>query len=181
MVLPVSKRLRLAPWLVLFSGGGSAATVDRAVVSCCSGSWLSHLEFSTRQDLHGRCRKWVSRNYIGCAVNACCVGFDGFLLVLVNPVGVFVTDATVTLIRRLMRGEKVYEAHRSHAYQFAARRFGQHLPVTLFVGAINIVWLAPIAWSVARGLLPGELGVVIAYLPLVFLRSGIVRARWNIS
>lgn len=83
--------------------------------------------------------------------------------------GVFVTDATVTLIRRLMRGEKVYEAHRSHAYQFAARRFGQHLPVTLLVGAINIVWLAPIAWSVARGLLPGELGVVIAYLPLVFL------------
>ena len=38
--------------------------------------------------------------------------------------GVFIVDATVTLVRRLLRGEKVYEAHRSHAYQFASRRFG---------------------------------------------------------
>ncbi|MFK1439162.1 glycosyltransferase family 4 protein [Pseudomonas aeruginosa] len=102
------------------------------------------------------------------SMHAAWVSMDFFWSWLIL-LGVFVTDATVTLIRRLMRGEKVYEAHRSHAYQFAVRRFGQHLPVTLFVGAINIVWLAPIAWSVARGLLPGELGVVIAYLPLVFL------------
>ena len=33
--------------------------------------------------------------------------------------GVFIVDATFTLLRRLIRGEKVYEAHRSHAYQFA--------------------------------------------------------------
>src|SRR5690606_30192313 len=45
--------------------------------------------------------------------------------------GVFVVDATFTLLRRLLRGEKVYEAHRSHAYQYASRRFGRHLPVTL--------------------------------------------------
>jgi UDP-N-acetylmuramyl pentapeptide phosphotransferase/UDP-N-acetylglucosamine-1-phosphate transferase len=30
-----------------------------------------------------------------------------------------VTDATITLIRRLLRGEKVWEAHRSHFYQQA--------------------------------------------------------------
>jgi Fuc2NAc and GlcNAc transferase len=46
--------------------------------------------------------------------------------------GVFIVDATFTLFRRLLRGEKVYEAHRSHAYQFASRRFGKHLPVTHF-------------------------------------------------
>jgi UDP-N-acetylmuramyl pentapeptide phosphotransferase/UDP-N-acetylglucosamine-1-phosphate transferase len=29
----------------------------------------------------------------------------------------FIVDATVTLLRRLMRGERVWEAHRSHYYQ----------------------------------------------------------------
>lgn len=31
--------------------------------------------------------------------------------------GIFWFDATVTLLRRLLRGEKLYEAHRLHAYQ----------------------------------------------------------------
>ena len=59
--------------------------------------------------------------------------------------GVFIVDATLTLARRLLRGDKVYEAHRSHAYQFASREIGRHLPVTMVVGAINLFWLLPIA------------------------------------
>ena len=83
--------------------------------------------------------------------------------------GVFIVDATFTLIRRLARGDKVYEAHRSHAYQFASRQFGKHLPVTLSVVAINVFWLLPIAMCVALYGLNGLLGLVIAYLPLVLL------------
>jgi len=83
--------------------------------------------------------------------------------------GVFVVDATVTLLRRLLRGDKVYEAHRSHAYQFASRRFGSHLPVTLAVAAIDLVWLLPIALWVGVGGLDGVLGVALAYVPLVML------------
>jgi Fuc2NAc and GlcNAc transferase len=81
--------------------------------------------------------------------------------------GVFVVDATVTLIRRMARGKKFYEAHRSHAYQHAAQRWGAHLPVTLAVGAINLCWLLPVALLVALGSLDGMLGVLIAYAPLV--------------
>jgi Fuc2NAc and GlcNAc transferase len=81
--------------------------------------------------------------------------------------GVFVVDATVTLLRRMARGEKFYEAHRCHAYQHAARRWGAHLPVSLAVGAINVCWLLPMALLVALGLLDGLLGVAIAYAPLV--------------
>lgn len=80
--------------------------------------------------------------------------------------GVFVVDATLTLARRLARGERVWEAHRSHAYQHAARRCGRHLPVTLAVGAINLLWLLPIALWVSSGGVSGGLGVVIAYAPL---------------
>lgn len=83
--------------------------------------------------------------------------------------GVFVVDATFTLVRRLLRGDKVYEAHRSHAYQYASRHFGRHLPVTLAVGLINLSWLLPIALLVGTGRVDGVLGVVLAYAPLAFL------------
>ncbi|MBD8706954.1 MULTISPECIES: MraY family glycosyltransferase [unclassified Pseudomonas] len=92
-----------------------------------------------------------------------------FLWVWLILLGVFIVDATVTLIRRLVRGDKVYEAHRSHAYQFASRRFGKHLPVTSAVGVINLCWLLPVAVCVARFGLDGALGVIIAYAPLLAL------------
>jgi Fuc2NAc and GlcNAc transferase len=83
--------------------------------------------------------------------------------------GVFIVDATVTLIRRVLRGETFYEAHRSHAYQHAARELGAHRPVSLMVGAINLLWLLPIALLVGTGWLDGALGAVVAYLPLAGL------------
>lgn len=91
--------------------------------------------------------------------------FWGWLILL----GTFIVDATFTLLRRMARGEKVYEAHRSHAYQFASRRHGRHLPVTLAVGALNAFWLLPIALGVVTGFVDGLTGVLIAYLPLGLL------------
>jgi len=83
--------------------------------------------------------------------------------------GVFIVDATFTLIRRLLRGDKVYEAHRSHAYQFASRQIGRHRPVTLAVACINIFWLLPVALAVVLLDLDGVLGLVVGYAPLVWL------------
>jgi len=101
--------------------------------------------------------------------------FELFLCWLIL-LGVFIVDATFTLFRRLLRGEKLYEAHRSHAYQFASRRYGQHLPVTLGVLAINLLWLLPIAAAVALRYLEGVAGLLLAYIPLLalalFYRAG---------
>jgi len=83
--------------------------------------------------------------------------------------GVFIVDATVTLIRRLLRGERVYEAHRSHAYQHATREFGAHRPITLAVAAINVFWLLPWALAIASGRVDGVVGLVVAYIPLLVL------------
>ncbi|MCY1510579.1 Undecaprenyl-phosphate alpha-N-acetylglucosaminyl 1-phosphate transferase [compost metagenome] len=83
--------------------------------------------------------------------------------------GVFIVDATWTLFRRLLRGDKVYEAHRSHAYQFASRRYGRHLPVTLAVAAINLFWLFPLAFLVGIDWIDGSVGLIIAYIPLLIL------------
>ncbi len=83
--------------------------------------------------------------------------------------GVFIVDATFTLVRRLVRGEKVYEAHRSHGYQFASRLFGKHVFVTLAVGAINVFWLLPVALCVVLFGQDGATALVVAYLPLIAL------------
>jgi len=83
--------------------------------------------------------------------------------------GVFIVDATLTLFRRYVRGEKIYEAHRSHAYQHAAHLYNAHKPVSLAVGMINMVWLMPLALWVGRGGLDGFWGLLIAYVPLVML------------
>lgn len=83
--------------------------------------------------------------------------------------GVFVVDATFTLTHRLMRGERVYEAHRSHAYQRASRRYGSHLRVSLAVTALNLLWLMPLALLVALGHVSGLLALFVAYAPLVLV------------
>lgn len=121
-------------------------------------------------------------------------GFVGFVLaglaleaVWVKPellwswvilLGVFIVDATWTLARRLLQGDKVYQAHRSHAYQHASRRFGNHMMVTSLIVLINLVWLLPISLLVGTGCLGGGEGCLIAFVPLFFiawkLRAGLV-------
>jgi Fuc2NAc and GlcNAc transferase len=64
--------------------------------------------------------------------------------------GVFLVDATVTLIRRIVRGARWHEAHRSHAYQHLARRWKSHLPVTVLVVMIDVFWLLPLAILAAK-------------------------------
>ncbi|AZZ46879.1 glycosyl transferase [Pseudomonadaceae bacterium SI-3] len=90
--------------------------------------------------------------------------------------GVFIVDATFTLLHRLLRGEPVYQAHRSHAYQSAARRVSGHVLVTFAVAVITLGWLLPWAIGVAAGLVDGTVALVIAYSPLVglcvWLRAG---------
>jgi Fuc2NAc and GlcNAc transferase len=89
--------------------------------------------------------------------------------VLLILLGVFIVDATYTLIRRLLRGDKVYGAHRSHAYQYATRKYRSHLTITLSVLVVNLFWLAPWSFAVAFGVIDGVAGVLFAYAPLLWL------------
>jgi Fuc2NAc and GlcNAc transferase len=81
---------------------------------------------------------------------------------------VFIIDATMTLGKRFLKGERWYLPHCTHAFQHAAKRFG-HLKTTSFVAVINIVWLGPLAiwaeWDPAKGWLL----LVLAWLPLIAL------------
>lgn len=81
----------------------------------------------------------------------------------------FVTDATVTLVVRMFRGERPHQAHRSHAYQRLARRWTRHDRVVLVALLVNVAWLAPLATLAAHRPSIAWAIVVLAYAPLVFV------------
>jgi len=91
----------------------------------------------------------VGSGYLGYAIAV--IAIDSFQTSAVNIYawiilgGVFLVDATLTLCRRLIRRERVYQAHRTHAYQWLARRWGSHSSVTIAVIIMNLVWLLPCA------------------------------------
>lgn|GEM_PF-61508 len=82
--------------------------------------------------------------------------------------GVFAIDATMTLLKRVMRRERWYKPHRLHAFQHASQHFG-HRNVTVAVIAINLLWLTP--WAILAEIHPGwgPLLLLCAWTPLVLL------------
>jgi len=78
----------------------------------------------------------------------------------------FITDGTLTLLRRALQGENIMTAHRRHAYQQLARRFGSHRPVVLAMTAINLIWLLPLAAAAEAAPALGPFLVAVAYAPL---------------
>jgi Fuc2NAc and GlcNAc transferase len=82
----------------------------------------------------------------------------------ITVVGAFVADSTVTLLTRILRGEKASQAHRTHAYQRLAQRWG-HGKVTVLYLAINLFWLLPIGFLIQVGIVPGPVAAMLAYTP----------------
>lgn len=89
--------------------------------------------------------------------------FWSFLILM----GVFIVDATFTLIIRLLNFEVLYHGHSNHAYQHAARAVGSHAKISLLVLSINLFWLSPLAFATAFGQIQGIVGLLIAFIPLL--------------
>jgi Fuc2NAc and GlcNAc transferase len=100
-----------------------------------------------------------------------CRDYPVALLVWLIFGAVFVVDATITLVRRVARGERVHEAHRSHTYQWLSRRWASHKRVTLTVLAVNLLWLLPCGLLAAR--LPAWAGWIAlgALVPLIAIAT----------
>jgi len=67
-------------------------------------------------------------------------------LVWLILLGVFFADATITLVRRMIRGEQWYAPHRTHAYQRAVQAGWPHRRVTVLVLLLNVA-LGAVAWG----------------------------------
>jgi len=62
----------------------------------------------------------------------------------------FLADATITLGRRLLRGERVWQPHRQHFYQQAVRRGLDHAAVVKRVIAADVLLMA-CGWAAENG------------------------------
>jgi Fuc2NAc and GlcNAc transferase len=94
---------------------------------------------------------------------------DIHLVVGLILVGVFLVDATLTLLIRMARGERWFEAHRSHGYQHAARRYDSHGVVSGAVLLINLFWLLPWAYCALKNPETELFSLLAAYSPLMGL------------
>ncbi|TXS95099.1 glycosyl transferase family 4 [Parahaliea aestuarii] len=80
---------------------------------------------------------------------------------------VFLTDSSWTLMRRLLRGSNVLQAHREHLYQRLSRHWGGHLAVDMALVAVLTLWLFPLAWLAQTNQHHSLFLVTLAYTPLL--------------
>lgn len=85
-----------------------------------------------------------------------------------------IADSTLTLLRRLARGEKVWEAHRSHFYQQATTNGFSVLAVVTRVALLNLLLVALAALALARP----EPPVQAACLATAALATGLLLRRF---
>ena len=79
--------------------------------------------------------------------------------------GWFITDACLTILVRLLRGENITESHSMHAYQHLTRTLG-NVQTLIVILAVNVLWLLPVALLSEFFPAYGFLLLLLASLPL---------------
>ncbi|HEY4210712.1 MAG TPA: glycosyltransferase family 4 protein [Steroidobacteraceae bacterium] len=161
-----------AGWAVLALAGKAEVTLVSAAVlfaSACSGFLV--LNWAPAKIFMGDVGSGFVGYVIATLALASATANSVALLIWLILGAVFVADATLTLFRRLLRGESPHKAHRSHAYQSLARRWGSHRRVTTAVTVVNIGWLLPNAWFAAE--YPARAGwvLLVAIVPVIAMAA----------
>ena len=86
----------------------------------------------------------------------------------------FIADATVTLLRRLLRGERIWEPHRQHFYQRAVRSGLGHAAVVERVIAADLL-LILCGWAAENGW--GRVSLGAAIVVVAILMAALSRGR----
>ena len=146
----------------LFHGAGEAPStlLSLALAACCAGFLPWNL---------GRARVFmgdvgsVALGFVFAALLLFGVGAGAFSIpVALMVMSVFLADSTLTLLLRVLKGERWYNAHRQHVYQRLIANGRTHFQVLLLYQAINLALVLPAiavavqypesAWSVAAAL-----------------------------
>lgn len=80
--------------------------------------------------------------------------------------GLFVADATITLVTRAARGARIFAPHREHVYQRLAIRLGSHARVSIAYFGLNVVWILPWAMASVRHRAMGGVISLVALAPI---------------
>jgi Fuc2NAc and GlcNAc transferase len=90
------------------------------------------------------------------------------LWIWITLYGVFWFDATLTLIRRKLNGEKLSQAHKKHAYQRLTQAGWSHSRVTLYALGLNIV-IFSLVYSIPNIAISFALSLVLLYGAMKFI------------
>jgi Fuc2NAc and GlcNAc transferase len=128
-------------WLFASAGEYDLASVSALVAACCAGFLPWNL---------GRARVFmgdvgsVSLGFVFGALLVSGVGVKAFSVpIAVLVMLVFLTDSTLTLLVRVIKGEQWYNAHKQHLYQRLIAHGWTHNRVALFYQAINLAMVVP--------------------------------------
>jgi Fuc2NAc and GlcNAc transferase len=128
----------LLGWPLLTLAGGEELSLVPLVIAAASAGFLAWNRPPARIFMGD-----VGSGLLGFLFGALAIASEraGHLpaLAWVLLLGVFAVDASVTLLRRAARGERWYQAHRSHAYQRAVQSGWSHARVTGTALAITLV------------------------------------------
>ena len=128
-------------WLFASAGEFGLASVSALVAACCAGFLPWNL---------GKARVFmgdvgsVSLGFVFGALLVSGVGLNAFSLpVALLVMLVFLTDSTLTLLVRVLKGERWYNAHKQHMYQRLIAHGWTHNRVALVYQAINLAMVVP--------------------------------------
>jgi Fuc2NAc and GlcNAc transferase len=81
----------------------------------------------------------------------------------------FIADSGITLVRRLLRGQRVYQAHREHGYQQLVQRGFSHATISIGILAFNVFYLTPLAYLMLKSQVNYLVALLLAYVPLLII------------
>jgi Fuc2NAc and GlcNAc transferase len=207
MSLPVSGSLFAVlglAWLTNLYNFMDGTDALAAVQAICAGIFSGIMFLSSgRQDLAILCFvistassgflywNWPPAKIFMGDVGSCLIGFSFGLLAIIGeksdtlPVlvwfillSVFICDSTLTLLMRILKGEKWYSAHRLHAYQRLVQMGVSHNNLAMGVLGINVMILWPTAYIAYRW---EKLSCVVASIVLLLMCIvwGVIQLRYN--
>jgi UDP-N-acetylmuramyl pentapeptide phosphotransferase/UDP-N-acetylglucosamine-1-phosphate transferase len=99
-----------------------------------------------------------------------------FPLVVFSP---FIIDASVTLLKRLARGEKVWQAHHSHYYQRLVRMGWGHRRTAIAEYGIMLCATASALWAAIEFDTAAQTALLVAWLCLYGIIMMLIDYRWS--
>ncbi len=129
---------------VLFQNGGQSEMAILALVVAAACAGFLPLNFPNARVFMGDVAS-VPLGFIFAAlmvygIRTGSLGLVSALLVM----SIFIVDASLTLLKRVIRGEQWYTAHAQHIYQRLIARGWSHSRVLLLYQTINIMWVLPV-------------------------------------
>ena len=83
----------------------------------------------------------------------------------------YLMDATITLLRRALKGERVWQAHREHFYQQAVGNGLSHARISLIIAGVNVLLIGWAFLSLSQPLLAIMGAVVCVSSELLYMRN----------